>query len=219
MERRRFDRSLRPFLQNLFHTLLVVLLVLALMQILGIQMTVFAAMIAALTVAAGLALSGTLQNFASGVLILVQRPYRVGDTIVTQGTEGIVTSIRLFYTVVITYDNKTIYIPNGQLFNNVIINLSREGKRRMDIELKFHYGINEEDIKKIIRQSIAAIPAILKEPSFRLGIQALEYDRYTLVVNVWTDAHGYQDTKMELQERMLNDLRAGGIQLPGMELE
>lgn len=110
------------------------------LQIAGIQLTFFTAIVAGLSVAAGLALSGTLQNFVSGILILVLRPYSVGDNVVMQGQEGTVTSIQLFHTIILTFDNKTIIVPDGQLSNNVTINLSRQGKRRFDINLKFNYG-------------------------------------------------------------------------------
>jgi len=129
---KRVDVTLRPFLLNLFATLLQVVLILGLMQVLGIRMTIFAAVIGAFGVAAGLALSGTFQNFASGILIIMLKPFKVGDNINAQGQEGTVTSIRLFYTVVLTYNNTTVIVPNSKLSNEIIFNLSYEGKRRMD---------------------------------------------------------------------------------------
>jgi small conductance mechanosensitive channel len=211
MLKKRIDPSLRPFLQNLIHTMLVALLIIGLMQIVGIQMTVFAAIIAALTVAAGLALSGTLQNFTNGILLLIQRPFRVGDNINTQGTEGTVLSIRLFYTVVRTYDNKTIFIPNGQLSNNVIINLSSEGRRRMDIDLSFPLTSDVDRIRGVIQKTINGMDELIKDPATRVGVNAMDKDKFTLQVNVWTDAHNFNDTRMALQERILKDLRADGI--------
>lgn len=119
---KRFNATLRPFIQNLVHTVLQVLLILAIMQVLGIKMTLFAAVIASFGVAAGLALSGTLQNFASGVLIILLKPFAVGDNIKTQGEEGTVTAIRLFYTVVRTFTNTILIVPNSKLSNDVIFN-------------------------------------------------------------------------------------------------
>jgi small conductance mechanosensitive channel len=98
------------------------------MQVLGIQMTIFAALIGALGVAAGLALSGTFQNFASGVLIILLKPFRVGDTVSTQGQEGRVTAIRLFYTVVLSFDNTTVIVPNSKLSNEIIFN--QQGRKK-----------------------------------------------------------------------------------------
>jgi len=213
---RRINPSVRFFLQNLIAISLQVILVMLVMQIAGIQLTFLSAIIAGMTVAIGLALSGTLQNFVSGILILLLRPYRVGDNINTQGQEGTVTSIQLFYTTVLTFDNKTIIIPNGQLSNNVVINLSREGKRRLDIELKFNYGIDIAQVKKTLQASIESSGQILPEPVARIGVSALEYDRYTITVNVWINAHGFYDTRLVLQEKLLTDVKAAGIKFPGM---
>ena len=173
----RFEQ-IRPFLEGLISVILQVLLVLLLMQIVGIQLTLFAAVVASFGVAAGLALSGTLQNFASGVLILLLRPYKIGDNIVTQGQEGTVSSIQLFYTVVVSYDNKTIIVPNSKLSNEIIINLSRKGTRRIDIELKFNYGIDSEQVKKAVVGVILSSKELLTDPAHRLGISKLEGDGY-----------------------------------------
>lgn len=209
-------RQVRPFLQGLISITLQILLVLLMMEILGIQMTIFAAVIASFGVAAGLALSGTLQNFASGVLILILRPYKIGDNIITQGQEGTVTSVQLFYTVVTSFDNKTIIVPNSKLSNEIIINLSREGKRRIDIELKFSYAIDIEHVKQIIAKTILASTNLLTEPSHRVSVCALESDSYKLLINVWTAAHGFNDAKFALQERIINAIKQTDIKLPGM---
>lgn len=209
-------KTVRPFLERLIGIALQVLLILLIMQILGIQMTIFAAVITAFGVAAGFALSGTLQNFASGVIILILRPYRIGDNIVTQGQEGVVSSIQLFYTVVTSFDNKTIIVPNSKLSNEIIINLSRKGNRRIDIELKLNYAIDTEQVKKIIAKSIQSSKDLLSEPPHRIGISSLEQDGYRLLVNVWTSAHGFNDARYALQEKILNDLKQSGVKLPGM---
>ncbi len=213
---RRINPSVRLFLQNLIAIILQIVLVMLAMQIAGIELTFLSAIIAGMTVAVGLALSGTLQNFVSGILILLLRPYRVGDNINTQGQEGTVTSIQLFYTTVLTFDNKTIIIPNGQLSNNVVINLSREGKRRLDIELKFDYRIDIAGVKQILQESIRSSEDILPEPVARIGVIALDYDRYTITVNVWINAHSFYDTRLLLLEKFVRDLKSAGIKFPGM---
>jgi small conductance mechanosensitive channel len=210
-----FDPSLRPFLSNLTIIALQVLLILAFMQIMGLQMTIFTAVIGAFGVAAGLALSGTLQNFTSGVLILLLKPFRVGEIIIAQGQEGLVTSIQIFFTMVTTFDNKTVIIPNSKLSNEVIINLSREGKRRLDIELKFGFGIPFEQVKDIIKTSIAKAEGILADPVSRIGVSTVDPDGYKLMVNVWVTAETFQDVKLDLQKRLIEDLKAAGIKLPG----
>ncbi len=215
LSRRHIDPSICSFLQGLISIALQVLLLLGLMQILGIQMTIFAAVIGAFGVAAGLALSGTLQNFASGVLILLLKPYRVGDNIITQGQEGTVTSIQLFYTVVLTFDNKTVIVPNSKLSNEVILNLSRQGTRRLDIELKFNYGYDFNEIKGIIEKSIDDFGKINKEPEHRIGISELESDGFKIMINVWINAHGFQDTRYSFQQILVEDLKKSGIKMPG----
>lgn len=214
--KREFDPSLRPFLISLFITTMQVLLVLGIMQILGIQMTIFAAIIGGLGVAAGLALSGTLQNFTSGVLILFMKPFQVGDDIIAQGQEGVVTSIQIFYTVVLTYDNRTVIIPNSKLSNEVIINLSKEGKRRADIEFKLNFGISFERVQAIIEGSIQRNIEILKDPTHRIGVSSVESDGYKVMINAWVPAHGFVDAKMQLQQSIIADLKGAGIKLPGV---
>jgi small conductance mechanosensitive channel len=213
---RRFDVTLRPFLQNLFAIILLAVLIVALLQVLGIQMTIFAALIGALGVAAGLALSGTFQNFASGVLIILLKPFKVGDMVNTQGQEGTVKAIRLFYTIILTFNNTTVIVPNSKLSNEIIFNLSREGKRRIDIEIKFNYGVDFEKIKSIVLATVDSFDHGVKDPPPRIGLQKFEADGYTMVINVWTRAHGFQDTRLFFQEQLLKNIKAGGIKLPGM---
>ena len=211
MEARRLNPSVRIFLANLVAVLLQVLLVILLMQILGIGMTLFATIIGGITVAAGLALSGTLQNFASGVLILLLRPYKVGDNIVTQGQEGKVSSIQLFYTVILTFDNKTVIVPNSKLSNEIILNLSRQGNRRVDIELKFKYNTEYQKIKQLVTDCFARLDNIIKDPALRIGISKLDTDNYSVLINTWIPAHGFEDGKLLINEKLMVDLKNAGL--------
>jgi len=213
---RHLDPSLRPFLQGTLNIALQVLLFFAVLQIVGIQMTVFAALIGAFGVAAGLALSGTLQNFASGVLILLLKPYEVGDRIITQGQEGTVTSIQMFYTIVLTLDNKTVIVPNSKLSNEIIINLSRQGTRRLDVTLKFNYGYDFEKLKTTIVNSIKTVKTVLPLPEYRVGISTLESDGFTVDIQVWTTADDFESTRFVLHRALVDDLKGSGIVLPGM---
>lgn len=216
MQRRELDPSLQPFLQSIIIISMQVLLVIGIMQIIGVQLTIFTTVIGAFGVAAGLALSGTLQNFASGVLILILKPFRVNDVILAQGQEGIVASIQIFYTVMTTYDNKTVIIPNSKLSNEVITNISRQGRRRLDIEMKFNYGTEIQEIKAIVDNFITSSTRINKNPTPKIGVSVLEPDGYKLMINLWVNAREFQDTKLELQEKLINQLKASGIKLPGM---
>ncbi|MDF2187256.1 mechanosensitive ion channel family protein [Paraflavitalea sp. CAU 1676] len=216
IQKRAISSTLAPFLQSLVISLLYVLLVLLLMQILGIQMTLFAAIIGGVTVAAGLALSGTMQNFASGILILLLKPFRIGDNIVTQGQEGTVTAIQIFYTVITTFDNKIVIVPNSKLSNEIIINTSREGKRRMDIELKLNYGIDIGKVRFIIEGIVQDDKDILNQPEPRVGVSSLDSDGYKVMVNAWVKPHGFHDERMGLQEKIIDGIKRAGIKLPGM---
>ncbi|HEY4323832.1 MAG TPA: mechanosensitive ion channel domain-containing protein [Mucilaginibacter sp.] len=216
MIKKNVDPTVKPFLLSLLTVAMRVLLILVVMQFVGIQLTLFTALVGAFGVAAGLALSGTLQNFASGVLILLLKPFIVGDNIVTQGLEGTVPSIQIFYTMVKTFDNRILIVPNGQLSNNTIINMSREGTRRLDINYKFGNAIDIKQVKSVINSTIDKEENILKTPERRIGVALLEPDGYTLSIGVWVNAHGYQDVKLNLQESLLQDIKDSGIKIQGM---
>jgi small conductance mechanosensitive channel len=210
------DPSIKPFFISLSVAVLRVLLVIIVMQFVGIPVTLFAAIVGAMGVAAGLALSGTLQNFASGVLILMLKPFRVGDNIIAQGQEGTVTNIEIFYTKVTTFDNRMVIVPNGKLSNEVIINISTKGSRRLDIETKFSYGIDYDELLKVIDKTIDEAEDILKDPKYRVGVSLLEESGYKVMISVWLHAHGFNDAKLKFQERLMRSLKDGGIPLPGI---
>src|ERR1700754_1914057 len=155
MHKKEFDSSLQPFLMSLLFAILQVLAILATMQVLGIEMTIFAALVGGIGVAAGLALSGTLQNFTSGILILLLKPFRAGDTIIAQGKEGVVRQIQIFYTIMVTYDNMDVIIPNSKLSNDLIVNISQEGRRRMDLDIKLPYTIDFKTAEASMRKSLS----------------------------------------------------------------
>lgn len=210
---RDIDASAKPFLISMFGVIFRVLLLLGVMQIIGIEMTLFTAIVGAFGVAAGLALSGTLQNFASGIIILLVKPFVVGDNIITQGLEGTVTSIRIFYTFVTTFDNRSVIVPNSKLSNEIIINISREGKRRLDLEIKFANQIAFAEAKKLLNDAIEKCENILATPERRIGVASIETDGYKVGVNVWVNAHGFQDTKLAVQETILNALRKSDVKV------
>ncbi|WDF55551.1 mechanosensitive ion channel family protein [Mucilaginibacter sp. KACC 22063] len=214
MSKREVHSSLQPFFMSLSITALYVLLIVLVLQIIDYPLTFFTTILGAATVAAGLALSGTLQNFAGGILILLLKPFELGDNIVAQGQDGVVASIQIFYTVVITFDNKTVIIPNGKLFNEVIVNVTREGKRRLDIGLKLGYVAAPEDVIRIIENSIKSTPDILPLPE-TVGVSALELDGIKYTIRVWVDPKNYTRIKLGLQALIVKDLREAGIKLPG----
>lgn len=214
LARHEVDSALRPFFVSLTITSLYVLLIYLVFTIIGFELTMLSTVFGALTVAAGLALSGTFQNFAGGVLILLLKPFGLHDDIVAQGQEGVVTSIQLFYTVVLNYDNRTVIIPNGKLFNEVIVNVNREGKRRVDFELKLGYIVEIDQVKDIINAAIKDMPGILSKPAPLVGVIALELDGIRFTVRVWVNTKDYTTVKIKLQEKIIKDLREADVKLP-----
>jgi small conductance mechanosensitive channel len=214
MRNRKVHSTLQPFFLSLTITALYVVLTLSVFNIIGWELTFLSAIIASFGVAAGLALSGTFQNFAGGVLILLLKPFGLGDNIIAQGQDGAVTSIQLFYTVLITGDNRTIIIPNGKLFNEVIVNVTREGKRRLEFELKLGYIVDVEQVKDIIDKAIKATKGIIPDPQPIIGVIALEIDGIRFTVRVWVNPGDYFDIKLFLQEKIIKDLRNADVQLP-----
>ena len=211
MVNREFSPSVRTFLRNLISVVLQGLLVIMLMQVVGFGMTLLTTIVAGFSVAAGLALSGTLQNFASGVLILMLKPYRVGEIVITQGQEGVVTSIQLFYTVILAYDNKTVIVPNSKLSNEIILNLSRQGNRRVDIELKFKFNIQFEKLKQSITRSLTEMRQTLNEPAHRVGVSKLEADGYNVIINTWIPANEFENGRLIINEQLMDDLKNDGF--------
>ncbi|MVN90284.1 mechanosensitive ion channel family protein [Mucilaginibacter aquatilis] len=215
MASKQIHSSLQPFFLSLTITGLHMVLVVVVMEIMGLELTIFTAILSAATVAAGLALSGTLQNFAGGVMILLLKPFDIGDNIIAQGQNGKVTSIQVFYTVVLTFDNKTVIIPNGKLFNEVITNVSREGKRRLDVDFKLGFVADHDLVVNIIKQAIAQTPGILSEPAPLASVWQIEFDGVKYTSRVWVQASEYTSAQMGLTKRIMDGLKSAGVKLPG----
>jgi small conductance mechanosensitive channel len=184
------------------------------MNIIGLEMTIFTTIIGAFSVAAGLALSGTFQNFAGGVLILLLKPFELDDSIIAQGQDGKVTSIQIFYTVLITADNKTVIIPNGKLFNEVIVNVTREGKRRLDFEVKVAYANDIDKVKDVIQKAVDTTKSLLKTPAARIGVIGLDSDAIRITINVWVQPANFLTAKIDLQEKKIRELALAGVNFP-----
>lgn len=216
LNKRGLDASLRPFFHSLLVSALQVLLLLLIMQILGIQMTLLAAAIASLGVAAGLALSGTLQNFTGGILILILKPFKVGDIILAQGQEGSVSEILIFYTLITTADKKTVIIPNSKLSNEVIINMSRQGFRRLDAEIKVPYSSDTAQVKQKVLDNLNSMKNSDNAPPPEVNISNVEPDGYKLLASIWVEAVRYNESKLKLNQVLLEGLRNAGVKLAGM---
>lgn len=214
MLKREVHSSLQPFFLSLVITCLYAALIILALFIVGFPLGVFGTIIGAFGVAAGLALSGTFQNFAGGVLILLLKPFDINDSIVAQGQEGTVTAIQIFYTVLLTVDSRTVIIPNGKLFNEVIVNVTREGKRRLDFDVRLGYTADIDKAKQIILDAVKSTANVLNAPPVRVGLVGLDNDCIRMTVNVWVNPASYLVVKIELMEKIIKNLGAAGVTFP-----
>lgn len=214
MIKKEVDESLRPFLRTMLSIILKLLLVISVMSMVGIAMTSFIAIIGAVGLAVGLALSGTLQNFAGGVMILLFKPFQVGDFIDAQGYSGSVTAIQIFNTFLLTPDNKTIIIPNGGLSTGAMVNYSTQPTRRVD----FTFGIGyEDDIDKAreqIQKLIEADKRIFTDPAPFIGVSELADSSVNFAVRVWADAGDYWGIFFDMTELVKKTFDKENISIP-----
>jgi small conductance mechanosensitive channel len=214
MEKRETDDSLKPFLRSLFGALLKTLLIISVLGMLGVEMTSFIAILGAAGLAVGMALSGTLQDFAGGVVILLFKPYRVNDFIEAQGYTGVVKEIQIFTTILLTPDNKTVIIPNGSLATGSLINYSAEQTRRVDFSYGIAYGDSVQKAREIIMGVIAADDRILKDPEPFIGLGELADSSVNLSTRVWVKTEDYWGVFFTMNEKVYEALDQGGISIP-----
>lgn len=221
MQKRNIEPSLYTFVDSFVTIVLYFILAIAVISILGIETSSFVALFASAGVAIGMAMSGTLQNFAGGVMILIFRPYKVGDYIVAQGYEGVVKEILIFNTVLTTVDNQIIIIPNGGLSTGIIKNVSREMFRRVDIPVCVAYGTNPERVREVIGAIIAADKRILKDDLHMPNIPMTDMSASSVdfSVRVWVNAGDYWNVKFELTESIYNELNKANIEIPFQQLD
>ncbi len=218
MNKKSINVSLRPFIKSLLGGLLKTLLVLSVLSILGIEVTSFIAVLGAAGLAVGMALSGTLQNFAGGVMILILRPFKVGDVINAQGYSGVVKEIQIFCTFLTTPDNKTVIIPNAPLANGALINFSAQDVRRVDITFAIGYSDDYTKAKAIIEKHIGEDSRILTEPAPVVGIADLTENGVKIALRYWLKTSEFPDDHApvtgSLYEKVKADFTVEGFSLP-----
>jgi len=214
MNNRNLDVSVISFLTSLISILLTVVLIITIINILGINNSSFIALFASFGVAMGMALSGSMQNFAGGVMILLFRPFKVGDYILAQGQEGTVKSIQIFSTVLITSDNRTIYVPNGGLSNNTIVNYHNQHTRRIDWNINIEYGTDYDNAKAVIQSILSSDKRILKDPNPYIALKALNENSVELLIRVWVKRTNYWDVYYDVNEQIYKIFAANGIKIP-----
>lgn len=219
MDRSNTDPSLRSFLGSLASILLKVMVYITALGMLGVEMTSFVAIIGAAGLAVGLALSGTLQNFAGGVMILLFKPYKVGDVIEAQGYVGSVKEIQIFVTILTTPDNKTVLIPNGPLATGSLINFSTQATRRVDWTFGIAYGDDIDKAYGAIKKLIDADERILKDPEPFMGLSALADSSVNIVVRVWVNAADYWDVFFRMNEQVYRTFGDEGLNIPFPQMD
>ncbi|MEM6830021.1 MAG: mechanosensitive ion channel domain-containing protein [Bacteroidota bacterium] len=219
MEKRNVDPSLAPFLKSLIGAILRVMLIVSVIGMIGVEATSFVAILGAAGLAVGLALQGTLQNFAGGVIILILKPFKVGDFIDAAGYAGVVNTIQIFNTYLKTPDNKTIIIPNGQLANSSMTNFSTEPRRRVDWTFGVAYGDDAEKTRKVLLDLIAADERILKDPEPFIALSELADSSVNFVVRVWVEGANYWGVFFDMNENVYKRFAAEGLNIPFPQMD
>jgi len=214
MNKRQVDPTIISFVANLIYIALLIFVVLAALGQLGIQTTSFIAVIGAAGLAIGLALQGSLSNFAAGFLMIIFRPFKVGDFIEGAGVAGTVEKIQIFTTQLKTPDNKTIIIPNAKLSGDNIVNFSAKGTRRVDMVFGIGYGDDMDKARKIITDVIDNDPRVLKDPPPKIAVVALGDSSVDFAVRPWVKASDYWDLWFDVTETIKKRFDADGVSIP-----
>jgi small conductance mechanosensitive channel len=218
-EKREMEPSLRGFLNSIIGILLKIMLLITVVTMLGVEMTSFIAILAAAGLAVGMALSGTLQNFAGGVMILLFKPFKVGHYITAQGHSGTVNEIQIFNTVLKTPDNVTIIIPNGGLSTSSMTNYSMEPRRRVDFVFGIGYGDDVDKAKKVLKKLIDEDERILQDPEPFIAVKELGDSSVNLVVRVWAEAANYWAIYFDMHEKVYKAFDKEGLNIPFPQMD
>jgi small conductance mechanosensitive channel len=211
MTKSKVDAGLVTFLGSFISLASKIMVVITAITQLGIQMTSFITVLGAAGLAIGMAFSGTLSNFAGGIMILVLKPFKVGDTINAQGQQGTVKEIQIFNTYLYAPDNKVIILPNGPVANGSIVNITREKSRRLDIMLPINYGCDVKKVFELIEKAVNNDSRILNAPSFKIAVQELSASGLHFTIRVWVNNKDYNDVLFELNQTIYQYLTEAGI--------
>ena len=214
MERRNMEPTLQTFLRSFVNITLQVLLVISVVGALGINTTSFAALLASAGVAIGMALSGNLQNLAGGIIILLFKPYKVGDWVEAQGTSGTVQEIQIFHTILLTADGKKIYVPNGAMSSGPITNVTLTPNRRIEWTVSVEYGEDMDRVREVCMDLLAADSRILSDPAPIVVLTELADSSVNVLVRGWVVNGDYWTVLFDMQERIYKRFNAEGIRFP-----
>ena len=226
MDKKGIENSLQGFLESIIKVVLWLCLIIAIINILGVDTAAFVGLFAGAGVTIGMAMSGTLGNFAGGVMILLFKPFKVGDYIAAQGYEGVVKDIQIFNTVLVTTDNKTIIIPNGGLSTGSMVNYSKQPYRRADVNFDFCYGADYEKVREAIEKIQNACPLILKEPIEGepvagpwQGLANMGESGCTIATRSWCKSADYWAVVGYMNHEVYQQLRESGFMFPFNKLD
>lgn len=219
MERRNTDASLRSFLGSLISVLLNFILIIIIISVLGINTSSLVALLASAGLAVGMALSGTLQNFAGGVIIMLFRPFKVGDYISAQGQEGVVKEIQIFNTIIQTLDNKVVTIPNGILSTGIMTNFAKEETRRVDWSFSISYGDDYDKAKTVLKRLCDEDERILKQPEVFVEIGKLNESSVDITVRAWVKTADYWGVFFSMNEKVYKTFPTEGLHLPFPQMD
>ena len=219
MQKKEVEASLFTFIRSLVSITLNFIFVIILLSVLGIETSSFIALFASAGVAIGMALSGTLQNFAGGVMILLFKPFRVGDFLEAQGQSGTVKEIQIFNTIMTTADNKVIIIPNGGLSTGIMKNYSKEENRRVDWEFGIAYGDSYDKAKAVLTRLIEADQRILKDPNYFIALTSLGESSVNIVVRAWVKAPDYWGVFFDMNEKVYKTFAEENLNIPFPQMD
>lgn len=214
MEKSNYEESLKKFLLNLLGWTFKILLILGVLSVVGFEPTSFAAIIAAAGLAVGMALQGSLANFAGGVLLMLFKPFKVGDLIEAQGEIGVVKEIEIFTTKLTGLSNREIIIPNGALSNGNIINYSSEGTRRVDLVFGVSYDSDIKQTKEILMKVLTSHPKVLKDPTPTVNVMELADSSVNFATRPWCKTEDYWNVYFDITEQVKEALDSAGIEIP-----
>lgn len=220
MEKRNIDPTVRPFLHSLVSIGLKILLILSAAQMFGVETTSFVAIMGALTFAIGLALQGTLGHFASGILLLIFKPYKVGDLVeIGGGQKGTVQGIQIFNTILLTLDNRKIIIPNSVVTSNVITNISGQGTMGVDMTYGIGYGDDIDKAREVITRVAKECPYVLDEPETLIKVSELGDSSVNFLVRPWVKSEHYWDTYFYMHEHVKKEFDKNGVSIPFPQMD
>ncbi len=211
---RKVELSVQTFLKSFINILLTIILIVSVISVLGINTTSIAALLASAGVAVGMALSGNLQNLAGGLIILVFKPYKVGDYIEAQGTQGTVREIQIFHTIVTRPDSTLAYVPNGAMSSGLITNYSRNELRRLDFVVGVDYGVDVSRVEEITRRIVDNNPLVLSDPAPFIAVDALAESSVNVLIRVWSKTTDYWKLYYDLRREIYDTYNREGIDFP-----